>query len=163
LNEGDLKLPLIRNRKNIAGKTVIQLETAMGSAIGSFPGARGLRVGRDRFFPTKKTSDLFVLQSDACILDTMARIRKNPSRADGLPLRPNVFFSSNFVDSPDHLLSRFEDSSSISLVNAHSFEVFGSAFFGRDITINGRVEIKVPDGTVFHIPKGTSLAEGKYP
>ncbi len=163
LNEGELKLPLIRNRKNIAGRSVIQLETAMGSAIGSFPGARGLRVGRDRFFPTKKTSDLFVLQSDACILDTMARIRKNPSRAECLPLRPDVFFSSNFVDSPDHLLSRFEDSSSISLVNAHSLEVFGSAFFGRDIAINGRVEIKVPDGTVFHIPKGTSLTEGKYP
>jgi UTP--glucose-1-phosphate uridylyltransferase len=163
LEDNSLKLPLIRNHKSIAGNKVIQLETAMGSAIGSFPRARGLRVRRDRFFPTKKTSDLFALQSDACILDFMARLRKNPSRPDSLPLRPRVFFSSDFVDSPDQLTVRFEDSSSVSLVQAHSLEVCGSAFFERDVKIRGRVEITVPNGENWRVPRGAVLSEGKYP
>ncbi|MBI5249636.1 MAG: UTP--glucose-1-phosphate uridylyltransferase [Desulfomonile tiedjei] len=163
LESNSLSLPIIRNRKNILGHKVIQLETAMGAAIGTFSRARGLRVGRDRFFPTKKTSDLFTLQSDACILDSMARLRKNPRRPDSLPLRPKVFFSSNFVESPDQLPRRFEDSSSVSLVLANSLEVYGSAFFERNVSIHGSVEINVPDGAAWQIPRGAVLYEGKYP
>jgi UTP--glucose-1-phosphate uridylyltransferase len=163
LEKISFKLPIIRNRKNISGHKVIQLETAMGAAVGAFPRARGLRIGRDRFFPTKKTSDLFALQSDACILDSMARLRKNPRRPDFLPLRPWVTFSSDFVDSPDQLPQRFEESSSVSLVYADSLEVYGSAFFERDITIRGKVEINVPEGSIWQIPRGAVLSEGKYP
>ena len=163
LDNNSLKLPIIRNRKNILGHKIIQLETAMGAAVGAFSRARGLRVGRDRFFPTKKTSDLFALQSDATILDSMARLRKNPRRPDLLPLRPKVFFSSNFVDSPDDLYQRFEDSCSVSLLFANSFEVYGSAFFERDVRIRGKVEINVPEGKTWKIPRGAVLSEGRYP
>ena len=74
-------LPIIVNRKRATGSRVIQLETAMGAAIGSFPRSRGLRVGRERFFPTKKVEDLFVLQSDACILDSHVQTEKKSGEA----------------------------------------------------------------------------------
>jgi len=63
-------LPLILNRKTAdprdpASTPVIQLESAMGAAIGSIPGARALHVPRSRFAPVKTTDDLLVVRSDA--------------------------------------------------------------------------------------------------
>ncbi|HVL94516.1 MAG TPA: UTP--glucose-1-phosphate uridylyltransferase, partial [Solirubrobacteraceae bacterium] len=65
-----LGLPMIVNRKTVdpadkATPAVLQLETAMGSAIGVFDGALALRVPRRRLAPVKTTSDLLVLRSDA--------------------------------------------------------------------------------------------------
>lgn len=59
-----LPLPVIKNEKNIQNQSIIQLETAMGSAISVFPNAKALIVHRNRFMPIKKTSDLFLLQSN---------------------------------------------------------------------------------------------------
>ena len=60
-------LPLIVNRKTVdprdpASIPVIQLESAMGAAIGSIPGARALHVPRSRFAPVKTTDDLLVVR-----------------------------------------------------------------------------------------------------
>ena len=68
-SEGVLELPLIINRKTVDPRDpdstpVIQLESAMGAAIGSFPGAELLHVPRTRFAPVKTTDDLLVLRSD---------------------------------------------------------------------------------------------------
>ncbi len=163
LKEGPMKLPLIQNRKTVLGHKVIQLETAMGAAIGSFHNARGLQVDRDRFFPTKKVADLFLLQSDVCILDSMYKLQKNPLRPLFLPLRPTVSFGSEFLSSPFEFCRRFEDPSSVSLVNACSFDVSGSVFFERDISIEGKVAIDAPPKGVFRIPRGTVLRDGTYP
>jgi UTP--glucose-1-phosphate uridylyltransferase len=57
---GDLDLPLIVNRKG----DFVQLETAMGAALGVVDGARVLRVPRTRFAPVKTTDDLLVVRSD---------------------------------------------------------------------------------------------------
>ncbi|MDO4664858.1 MAG: UTP--glucose-1-phosphate uridylyltransferase [Actinomycetaceae bacterium] len=70
---GVLGLPLIRNEKTVdpadPGSTpVYQLETAMGAAIETFPGATAICVGRERFLPVKSTSDLFLVRSDAYAL-----------------------------------------------------------------------------------------------
>lgn len=67
--KGVLELPLIRNEKTVdptdkASPKVIQFETAMGSAIEVFPGARAIAVGRDRFLPVKTTNELMLLRSD---------------------------------------------------------------------------------------------------
>ncbi len=163
LKEKSLRLPLIQNHKTIGAHKVIQIETAMGAAIGSFPRARGLQVGRDRFFPTKKVADLFLLQSDACVLDSMDKLQKNPLRPSSLPLWPTVFFGPQFLNSPFELPERFEDPSSLSLVNACSLEVAGPVFFERDIRIEGKVTINAPPGEVYRISKGTVLRAGKYP
>ena len=68
-----LGLPLIVNRKTVdpgdkSSTPVIQIETAMGAAIGVFDGAVALHVPRHRFLPVKTTSDLLVLRSDAYVL-----------------------------------------------------------------------------------------------
>ena len=58
--DGVLGLPMIVNRKTVdpgdkSSPAVIQIETAMGAAIGVFEGARALRVPRARFAPVKTT------------------------------------------------------------------------------------------------------------
>ena len=157
LEEKSINLPIIQNRKKIHGKRVVQLETAMGAAMGSFEKARGLRVGRDRFFPTKKIEDLFVLQSDACILDKGNLIKKNPMRPENLPLRPYVNFSSDFIDSPLKISERFEDLSSISIVSAESLTVSGPVYFESQIQIQGKVIVKAPPECPCVVPRGMIL------
>src|SRR5690606_33000278 len=66
---GVLGLPMIVNHKTVdptekASTPVIQLESAMGSAIEIFEGARAIRVPRHRFRPVKTTSELLLLRSD---------------------------------------------------------------------------------------------------
>ena len=73
-------LPLIINRKTAdprdpASTPVIQLESAMGAAIGSIPGARAVHVPRSRFAPVKTTDDLLVVRSDAYELTSDGRMR----------------------------------------------------------------------------------------
>ena len=163
LERGGLNLPLIQNRKTVSGNQVIQLETAMGAAVGSFARSRGLRVGRERFFPTKKVEDLFVLQSDACMLDPMDRLMSNPKRPPTLPVRPRVVFGADFLDSPLKMNARFEDASTVSLVRAASFEVHGPVFFERDVTIEGDVQVRVPTDKPVRIARGSLLRDGTHP
>jgi UTP--glucose-1-phosphate uridylyltransferase len=163
LEAGTLELPIIRNRKLVAGTLVVQLETAMGAAMGSFPRARGLRVGRDRFFPTKQIGDLFVLQSDACVLDPLYRVLRNPMRPGMLPYRPTVTFSEDFLDSPLDLHDCFADPASVSLLETDTLRVSGPVFFEREVRVVGRVSIEVPAGRVYLVRRGTVLEEGKYP
>jgi UTP--glucose-1-phosphate uridylyltransferase len=163
LDSGSLVLPLIQNHKTIAGIKIIQLETAMGAAVGSFPRAKGLRVGRDRFFPTKKVADLFRLQSDACVLDDMYRLQINPLRPPTLPPRPRVNFSADFLENPLDIPKRFEDPESVSLLAAISLEVSGPVYFERDVKVEGRVIVSPHPGETYRVPRGTVLKDGKYP
>ena len=64
LEKNNLQLPVIINKKSVAGNPVTQLETAMGAAIGQFENSGSIIVPRNRFLPVKKTSDLLILQSD---------------------------------------------------------------------------------------------------
>ena len=67
--DGVLPLPVIRNKKTVNptdpdSEQVIQLETAMGAAIGLFNGSICVQVDRMRFLPVKTTNDLFIMRSD---------------------------------------------------------------------------------------------------
>ena len=94
-----LDLPLIINRKPVnpsadESTPVIQLETAMGSAISLFSKAAVIRVPRDRFIPVKTTNDLLVLWSDLCELGEDYSIRPAPGRLAGdfeVDLDPRYF------------------------------------------------------------------------
>ena len=44
---------------------MLQLETAMGAAIASFPDAGAILIPRTRFAPVKTTNDMLALMSDA--------------------------------------------------------------------------------------------------
>jgi UTP--glucose-1-phosphate uridylyltransferase len=163
LDRESLRLPLIQNHKTILGQRIIQLETAMGAAIGAFQSARGLRVGRERFFPTKKVADLFVLQSDVCVLDKMDRLLANPLRPKTLPLRPSVNFSENFLEMPHKMSERFEDPARVFLLQAQSLDVSGPVFFERNVRIEGQVAINAPSDKPYTVRRGSVLRDGVYP
>ncbi|MCA1959457.1 MAG: UTP--glucose-1-phosphate uridylyltransferase [Desulfomonile sp.] len=163
LAEDSLRLPIIQNHKVIEGTEVVQLETAMGAAIGSFATARGLRVSRDRFFPTKSVEDLFVLQSNACVLDDSDRLQPNPARPPGLPLRPRVIFAPDFLNSAMAMESRFEDPGSISMVKAAYLEVCGPVYFERDVIVEGSVKVDGRSAVNCRIMRGSLLRDCTFP
>jgi UTP--glucose-1-phosphate uridylyltransferase len=116
---GVVDLPLIVNRKTVdpadpSSPEVIQLETAMGAAIGAIDGAAALRVPRSRFAPVKTTDDLLVVRSDAYVLhEDDARLVPAPER-EGMPppvveLDPRYFklladFEARFPSGPPSLV-----------------------------------------------------------
>jgi UTP--glucose-1-phosphate uridylyltransferase len=138
-----LGLPLIVNRKTVdpsdaSSPAVIQLETAMGAAVGVFDGAVALHVPRERFLPVKTTSDLLVLRSDAYELTDDFRVQL----AGGRDAAPLVSLSDEFklVDDFDE---RFEHGPP-SLVEAERLEVEGDVRFGRDVVVRGSASVEGP-------------------
>lgn len=79
LSQGPLELTVLVNEKTIEKTPVIQLETAMGSALECFPGAVGLTVSRERFLPVKKTDDLLLIRSNLFTLHK-GQLQRNPKR-----------------------------------------------------------------------------------
>jgi UTP--glucose-1-phosphate uridylyltransferase len=142
--DGVLGLPIIVNRKTVdpseSGSTpVVQLETAMGAAIGVFEGARALHVPRRRFAPVKTTNDLLALRSDAYVLLEDRRVELAPSREE-----PPV------IDlDPDHykLVGDFEPrfpGGPPSLVECERLTVSGDVTFGRGVVVRGAVTVQGP-------------------
>jgi UTP--glucose-1-phosphate uridylyltransferase len=139
---GVLELPLIINRKTVdprdkSSPAVIQLESAMGAAIGSFSGARLLLVPRTRFVPVKTTDDLLVLRSDVYEIDDDMVLRPVPERAESLPF---VALDSDYYKLLDDFEARFPDGAP-SLREAERLVVHGDVTFGPDIVVRGAVEI----------------------
>jgi UTP--glucose-1-phosphate uridylyltransferase len=128
---GSLDLPLICNRKPLLpwdpdSLPVYQLESAMGAAIGLFPGAQAIRVPRRRFAPVKTTSDLLVARSDATVLGPEGHVLPNPRRA--LPEPPVVWLDPRFYRTTSDLDQRFP-AGPPSLVACRSLRVEGDVRF----------------------------------
>ena len=150
---GVIDLPMIVNRKTVdpgdKGSTpVIQLETAMGAAIGVFDGARPVRVPRRRFSPVKTTEDLLALRSDAYVLADDARVVLDDSR-DGTP--PVVDLDDDYYKKLADFDERFPEGAP-SLVECERISVEGDVRFGRGVVARGRVKVEGPaeieDGAV---------------
>jgi UTP--glucose-1-phosphate uridylyltransferase len=149
--DGVLGLPMIVNRKTVdpsdsSSPEVLQLETAMGAAIGVFEGAAALHVPRARFAPVKTSNQLLIVRSDAYELADDWTVQL----AGGRDTIPIVELSDEFKLLPD-FESRFP-AGPPSLIEADRLEVDGDVHFGRDVTIRGRVHIdgpaEIPDGAV---------------
>jgi UTP--glucose-1-phosphate uridylyltransferase len=137
---GSLSLQLIVNRKNVvpgdaSTPEVLQLETAMGAALGAIDGAAVLQVPRTRFAPVKTTSDLLVLRSDVYEVDeatgSVKAIREEPPVVD---LDPRFYgrledFERRFPIGPP------------SLARAASFTVRGDVTFGHPSAIVGDAQV----------------------
>jgi UTP--glucose-1-phosphate uridylyltransferase len=149
--DGILGLPMIVNQKNVdptdrSSPEVVQLETAMGAAIGVFDGAAAVHVPRARFAPVKTTSHLLVVRSDAYELADDWTVQL----ASGRTVAPLVELSDEFK-----LLRDFEErfgAGPPSLRAAERLEVEGDVRFGADVVVRGRVRVEGParieDGTV---------------
>ena len=85
LESNALYTDMIVNPKTINGQDVIQLESAMGSAISSFDNPGIVIIPRHRFMPVKKSSDFLLMQSDLFILEQDS-VRKNKAHHRDLPL-----------------------------------------------------------------------------
>ena len=88
--DGFLGLPMMANRKTVdpsdkSSTEVIQVETAMGAAIGVFDGAQAVRVPRSRFAPVKTTNDLLGVRSDAYVLTDEGHVELAPERKEMPP------------------------------------------------------------------------------
>jgi len=106
-HSGALPLPVIKNAKTVdprdKGSTkVLQLETAMGSAISCFQGATAIVIPRSRFAPVKTTADLVALRSDAYVMTADFRIELAPER-NGVPPDVKLDGRYKFVDAMDAL------------------------------------------------------------
>lgn len=141
LRKGVLGLPLILNEKpvdptELASPRVYQLETAMGSAIACFAGAQALVVPRSRFIPVKKNNDLLLLWSDVYDLDASFHLVMAPSR----PTPPLIFLDERYYQLIDDMRERFPHGAP-SLINCSELRVEGNVYFGRNVTLSGKVHI----------------------
>jgi UTP--glucose-1-phosphate uridylyltransferase len=147
---GVLELSLIVNRKTVDPRDpdsipVLQLESAMGAAIGLFDGAALLCVPRTRFAPVKTTDDLLVLRSDVYRLGGGAIVEPVPQRAGrGLPF---VELDPDYYKLMDAFESRFPEGPP-SLVEADRLVVHGDVTFGAGVVVRGAVEVSAADGPV---------------
>jgi len=145
------EVDVIENKKTALGKQVIQLETAVGSAIRYFKNAKGVNVPRDRFLPVKSTSDLLLVQSDLYSLKNgslkMSKYRYNNS----VPLiNLGPFFKK---------VSEYKDrfASTPKIIELDQLTVSGDVTFGHNVELRGTVIIVANHGSRIDIPSGTIL------
>jgi UTP--glucose-1-phosphate uridylyltransferase len=150
MQEGPLNLNVIVNRKTIQGKPVVQLETAIGSALDCFAGAVGLCVSRDRFMPVKKTEDLFLVQSNIFDLDEGRLIRNKERKISSLPV---ITFGDTLhhVDAFQNCFPAIPD-----LLELEMLDIAGQVRFEGAASLKGKVELNGSSKPIF-IEKGRKI------
>ncbi|HCH61889.1 MAG: UTP--glucose-1-phosphate uridylyltransferase [Deltaproteobacteria bacterium] len=151
-----LVLPLIRNRKTVdprdpTSTPVYQLESAMGAAIGVFPGAQAIRVPRTRLVPVKTTGDLLRTRSDATVLLDDGRLVPATERP------PNVVLDKAHYKLVGQLDDHFPEGPP-SLKDCTSFVVEGDVVFGGGVICRGDVRVTAPQGQTRHVASGAILS-----
>lgn len=151
--DGDLGLPIIVNRKTVDptrpdSTPVIQIESAMGSAVEAFEGSVALRVPRSRFRPVKTTNELLLLRSDVFELDERWRVVSTIGRGDPtVRLDPTYKLIHDFD-------ARFPQGVP-SLRECTSLQVTGDVTFGADVRAVGDVEVVATEPAT--LPEGARL------
>src|SRR5579884_1366928 len=144
--DGVLELSLIVNRKTVdprdpSSTPVLQLESAMGSAIQGFEGARLLCVPRTRFVPVKTTNDLLILRSDVYTISDGMIVEPVRERAGRLPF---VDLDSRYYKVLEEFDKRFPRGAP-SLVQAERLVVEGDVTFGDGVVVRGEVELEAEE------------------
>jgi UTP--glucose-1-phosphate uridylyltransferase len=155
---GVMDLPLIVNRKTVdptdaASTPVLQLETAMGSAVSTWPGAQAVRVPRSRFRPVKTTNDLLITRSDAYRIDERCQLQLAPTRQGDPPigdLDPAHYKSVADFD------ARFP-AGVPSMIACQRLTIAGDVRFGSDVVLRGHVTLRQSGEPQLVIPKATQL------
>jgi UTP--glucose-1-phosphate uridylyltransferase len=153
-----VRLPMILNPKTLDPRDensppVYQLETAMGSAISLFEGARAVKVPKTRFFPVKTCNDLMALRSDRFIFTDDKQLILNPDCHSGLiriQLDPNFYSRLELFD------QRFKDGIP-SLRECESLKIRGDVRFEEGVTVKGRVVIENKQPSQAVVKNGTII------
>merc|ERR1712023_228649 len=130
---------------------VLQLETAMGSAIECFEGAAAILIPRSRFAPVKTTADLLALSSDAYEVTPDSRMQLCAER-EGVPPTVKLDDCYKFVDQ----LATLTKGGVPSLIKCTKLTVEGKVEFAAGVVIVGTVkfvnksdEVKVAEGKTY--------------
>ena len=153
-----LGLSLIRNSKTVDPRDehstpVYQLETAMGSAISIFSGARAVRVPRSRFAPVKTTNDLLLVRSDVYSMTRDFRLVPDEGAATASPV---VDLDRRFYRLIDDFEARFH-AGVPSLRACTALKVTGDIHFGAGIAIRGRVSLCNHGTRPVHLSAGSVI------
>lgn len=119
-----IDLPLIQNHKTVPGaepRECIQLESALGCAIGLFPKTALIEVERSRFIPVKSTAELLLLRSDIFTLDDEYRLCPQREDLPVIQLDPQFYRSYHDFDVRFQVIP--------SLLGAQTFTVEGDVTF----------------------------------
>lgn len=150
---GGLPLSVIVNPKNVDGVDVLQLETAMGAAIGHFSRVQGIIIPRSRFAPVKSCADLLVRRSDAYEVQEDFSIRSVMNAEPVIEL-------DRYYKNVDDFESYFPKIPS--LKNTVRFELKGPVQFDVPVEITGKVKIINNSGSIVKIGKlGKSRLENE--
>lgn len=134
-----LDLSLIVNTKVIEGKSIIQIETAMGSAINNFKNVKAIIIPRDRFSPVKKCEDYLVRKSNTYTLNEDFSLTIHPERKslklDELVVQLDERYYKNISDFHEYFLV-YPD-----LLKCKSLKIIGPVVFDVPISLVGDVVI----------------------
>ncbi len=160
--QGAVHLPIILNPKHIdprdpGSPRVYQLETAMGSAIALFDGARAVEVPESRFLPVKKCPDLLAVRSDCYVFDSDLRLVTNPERNLG---RIRICLDDRYYGKIDDLEARFQGAVP-SLVHCRRLTVKGNVYFRPQVVCRGAVHIENKTGRPVYLEPGRPLEDEK--
>ena len=144
--DGRLGLPIIVNHKTVdpsdADSTpVVQLETAMGTAIEAIEGSQAMLVPRSRFRPVKTTNELALVRSDRYRLDDDWLLE---STAEGP--EPQIDLGPEFTLVPD--FERRFPAGVPSLRRCIRLRVRGDVTFGAGVSCVGAVDLDAAEPTV---------------
>jgi UTP--glucose-1-phosphate uridylyltransferase len=155
--DGVLGLPIIVNRKTVDpnrkdSTPVIQIESAMGTAIEVFDGSRAIHVPRRRFRPVKTTNELLLLRSDLYGFGDEFEVVAQSDRPD-----PRIDLDGHYtlIDDFD---SRFA-ARAPSLIECTSLQVRGDVTFGADVRCVGDVVVDADEAIT--IADGSTLTEAE--
>lgn len=137
--DGVLGLPIVVNRKTVdpsdsTSPNVIQIESAMGTAVERFAGSRAMLVPRTRFRPVKTTNELLLMRSDLFRLDEASRVVSTIDHAE-----PAID-----LDGVYKLVGDFDErfpSGAPSLRECSSLTVKGDVTFGANVVCVGDVTV----------------------
>lgn len=147
---GSFDLDIIENKKVLGDETVIQLETAMGSAIKYFSNSCGVIVPRSRFLPVKTCSDLFLVESNLFI-EKNGTVQLHPSRVGC----PSVKLLGKNFSKIENYEKCFKDIPDI--LELDVLTVSGNVLFGRGVVLRGTVVILADENSTICIPDGSIL------
>ncbi len=138
--DGILELPLIRNLKTIdptdpESPEVIQLESAMGSAIEIFEGATAIEVPRSRFMPVKTTNELLLMRSDAFEMDGGYQLKQRVKKLPRIELDSRYYKFIDDFDKRFKVIPSLKDVDSLKVAGDHVFDqplhLTGDALFSE--------------------------------
>lgn len=152
LEKGSLHLTVLVNKKNIKDTKVVQLETAIGSALECFEGAVGLTVSRERFLPVKKTDDLLLVRSNLFTLDS-GKLKRNESRkAQSLP-KINLGDYLQNIENFQNSFSKIPD-----LIDLEELTINGNVQFKGTASLKGKIHLEGTQSALI-LPPGIVITD----